>query len=153
MAITTGHLKGLFVSEDLSDEGVRVHKEKCYTLQHFSYDCHRSRNENGIPYGATVLSVLHFTVRISDPNTCESFYRQLSSKESIACTFLFNATFNENRILSSYDGAQVVRGFLVDVTEDFQCSSEEQMCMTLGILINRITYLGTDQSKVLSITQ
>jgi hypothetical protein len=166
MPSNASYLKALLVTEDIRVESFgfreytsrsfkRVQKENTFTLQHYSYKCGRTRNEYGRPYGGTTPSLLHLTVRVADEQSCRVFYQQLQSEEVTVYSILFNASFDERKELAGYDSAQIIHGFLVDITEEFVCSSNEQMCLTLSFLISRISYLGENdnEEKVLSITQ
>ena len=135
---STRHLKGIFVPEDITDECISIAQSRCLTLQHYTYDCHRSRNEHGIPYGNTVASVLRFTLRVSQPDECDFLYRHLMQNREVTYSFIFNATFDD-------------KGFVVDVAEAFQSKTEEQMQLTVEVLLNRITYVGKDSNKPLVI--
>jgi hypothetical protein len=154
MALATiGQIKGLFTNGDLTDRSVRIEKRKCFTLQDYTYDCHRSLDKSGVPFGNTVPSILQFTIRIPNPDDCKEFYKQIKSNDGLTCSFIFNAGFDEMKLLNSYDSAMTVRGFIVEVTEDYNSDVNEQMKLTLRILLNRITYIGRDVEKVLLITQ
>jgi hypothetical protein len=145
------HLKGIFVPEDITDECISIAQSRCLTLQHYTYDCHRSRNEHGIPYGNTVASVLRFTLRVSQPDECDFLYRHLMQNREVTYSFIFNATFDEHQRLTLYDDAIAIKGFVVDVAEAFQSKTEEQMQLTVEVLLNRITYVGKDSNKPLVI--
>lgn len=149
------NLKGLFTFDDLTDSGVRISQENCYTLQDYTYDCHRSRNKKGEPYGNTVGSVLWFTVKVSGCQKYKPFYDQLQSRMPHSFTFLFNATFDSGKYLESYDSALVISGFLIDAEEYYRSSTEEQMSLKLGVLLKSIVYMGnTDKNnKELVITR
>ena len=114
---STRHLKGIFVPEDITDECISIAQSRCLTLQHYTYDCHRSRNEHGIPYGNTVASVLRFTLRVSQPDECDFLYRHLMQNREVTYSFIFNATFDEHQRLTLYDDAIAIKGFVVDVAE------------------------------------
>ena len=151
--ILSKHLKGLFVAEDLTDDGVIVRQNRCLTLQHYTYDCHRSLSDRGTPYGETVASLLQFTVRIPHPEDCKYFCQQLKNSVPHAFSFLFNATFDERRELESYEDALTIRGFIVDLTEEYHSGEREQMHLHVQILLNAITYIGRESNKTLLITR
>lgn len=147
------HLKGLFTAEDLTESGVIIRQDRCLTLQHYHYDCYRSRNTQGVPYGKTVSNLLFFTVRLPHPKDGQFFFQQLKNNIPHTFSFLFNATFDEHGSLKSYDNALTVRGFLVDLEEEFHSSEDEQMQLHVQILQNAITYIGREQHKTLVISQ
>lgn len=149
----TQHLKGLLAVEDISDESVRIQQDRCYTLQHYAYECRRNRNERGVPYGNTGTSLLVFTVRVSDADSCAVFYQALKSHIVQTFSFLFNATFTSGQQLNSYENAFAARGYVVDVVEDFQSFTDVQMTVTVKLLLNSIYYVGRDVTKHLHIAQ
>ena len=69
----------------------------------------------------------------------------------VTYSFIFNATFDEHQRLTLYDDAIAIKGFVVDVAEAFQSKTEEQMLLTVEVLLNRITYVGKDSNKPLVI--
>lgn len=141
------YLKGLFTFDDLTDNGIRIIQDNCYTLQHYEYDCHRSRNKNGEPYGNTVGSVLWFTVKLAGTQKYNAFYNQLKSNLPHSFTFLFNASFDSGKYLDLYDSALVIRGFLIDAEEYYRSSMEEQMSLKLGVLLKSIVYIGNSNKN------
>lgn len=145
-------LKGICTLNDITDKSIRILKEQCFTLQNYTYDCYRSRDGQGIPYGNTAASVLRFTVRFVQMDECSSFYKELKSNESCTISFVFNATFAGNQTLSSYESALAVTGFIVDLKEIFQATSDNQVELIVEFLLKGIVYVGWDNDKELAIT-
>lgn len=146
-------LKGICTFGDVTDNSIRIVKSHCYSLQNYTYDCFRSRDEQGIPYGNTAASVLRFTVRFVQMNESKSFYQKLKSNESCIISFFFNATFTDNQELSSYDSALAMKGFIVDLKEQFQSKSQKQVELIVEFLIKSIVYVGKDHAKELIVTR
>ena len=74
-------------------------------------------------------------------------------------TFIFNATYDQHDRLSSYEDAMVVKGYVVDVKEDYDATVTEdgtvqQILIQVILLLSSITYIGKDDnSKILEITR
>ncbi len=153
------HLKAVLFPENLLDVGENVEKRLCKTVQHFSYKCQRSRNDAGIPYGNTTPTELLFTIKLESPDDSKVFYQQLQQNELFNHSFLFNATFDQRDRLKAYDDAMIVKGFVVDVKEDYDASVTEdgtaqQILIQVTLLLSSLTYVGKeDNSKILEITR
>lgn len=146
-------LKGICTLNDITDRSIPIFKEHCFTLQNYEYDCYRSRDEHGVPYGNTASCVLRFTVRFVQIDDCKSFYQELKNNESCTISFVFNATFGDNQALSSYESALAVTGFIIDLKEIFQSKSNNQVELIVEFLLKSITYVGCDDNKELAITR
>ena len=160
MPVLSDHLKAILYPENILDNhSENVEKDMCPTIQDFSYQCQRTRNDAGIPFGHTTPSELHFTIRLGKPDDGKIFYQQLVENELFAHTFIFNATFDQNKRLKHFDDAMVVRGYVVDVKEDYNPvktddQTVDQMLIEVTFLLSSITYLGKeDRHKKLEITQ
>ena len=152
------HLKAVLYPDNIREVGENVEKRLCQTIQHFSYKCQRSRNDAGIPYGSTTPTELQFTVKLETPDDSKVFYQRIQQNELFDYTFLFNATFDHRDRLKSYDDAMIVRGFVVDVKEDYDASVNEdgtvqQILIRVTLLLSSITYVSKDDKhQVLKIT-
>jgi hypothetical protein len=153
------YLKAVLYPENFLEVGGKLEKRLCQTIQHFSYKCQRNRNDAGIPYGNTTPTELQFTVRLESPDDSKVFYQQMQSNELFDHTFIFNATFDENDRLKSYGDAMVVRGYVVDVKEDYDATvtkdgSVQQILIQATLLLSSITYVGKEDkgNKQLEIT-
>lgn len=153
------HLKAVLYPENLMEVEENLEKRLCQTIQHFSYKCQRSRNDAGIPYGNTTPTELQFTVKLETPDDSKVFYQRMQQNELFDHTFLFNATFDQRDRLKSYDDAMIVRGFVVDVKEDYDATvtnngTVQQILVLVNLLLSSITYVGKENnSKILEITR
>ena len=153
------HLKAVLYPENLMEVEENLEKRLCQTIQHFSYKCQRSRNDAGIPYGNTIPTELQFTVKLETPDDSKVFYQRMQQNELFDHTFLFNATFDQRDRLKSYDDAMIVRGFVVDVKEDYDATvtnngTVQQILVQVNLLLSSITYVGKENnSKILEITR
>ena len=68
-------------------------------------------------------------------------------------TFLFNASFNDQQRLKSYDNMFIVNGYVVDVEDDFDSGEKEtrQMLVRVKLFVNAITYKGKMMDRQLVI--
>lgn len=152
------HLKAVLYPYNLQDVVENLEKRLCQTIQHFSYKCQRSRNDAGIPYGNTTPTELQFIVKLETPDDSRVFYQRMQQNELFDYTFLFNATFDQRDRLKSYDDAMIVRGFVVDVKEDYDATvnedgSVQQILIQVTLLLSSITYVSKDDKhQVLKIT-
>ncbi len=153
MATLSNNIKAILIPEDFS-EMARVSQDKCLTLQHFDYKCQRCRNEEGIPYGSTVSVVLNCTIRTVED--LHVYYDCLKKNVPQAFSFIFNATFDNQRSLYDYEDAMIADGYVIDIEEDFNSAMNEdgeteQILCNVKILLSNITYVGKSSNKTLSI--
>ena len=150
----SNHLKAVLFSDEIQDGGQNVLKEKCCTLEYFGYRCERSRNDAGFPYGVTNPSVLSFTVRLVLPEEGTVYHQRLLENVPYDYTFLFNASYNDQQRLKSYDNMFIVNGYVIDVEDDFNSGGKEsrQMLIRVKLFVNSITYKGkmTDRQLVIN---
>ena len=151
----SNHLKAVLFSDEVQDGGQNVLKEKCCTLDYFAYRCERSRNDAGFPYGVTNPSVLSFTVRLVQPDEGMVYHQRLLENVPYDYTFLFNASFNDQQRLKSYDNMFIVNGYVIDVEDDFTAGSKDkesrQMLIRVKLFVNSITYKGKMTDRQLEI--
>ncbi|MBQ6379202.1 MAG: hypothetical protein IJJ56_10470 [Prevotella sp.] len=144
------HLKAVLYPENICEVGENVEKRLCQTVQHFSYKCQRSRNDTGFPYGGTTPTELQFTVRLESPNGSDLFYQQMQCNELFDHTLIFNATYDQYDRLKVYDDAMIVRGYVVDVMEDYDATvtddgTVQQILVKVTLLLSSITYIGNEE--------
>ena len=139
---------------------INITSYHCFTVQHFAYKASRSRNKSGIPFGPTNTTLMEFTLKLLNPADSKLFYERLVSNNTYACTFLFNATFNEMKRLKAFDDAMVVEGYIVDLEDNYDATPDEdgtseQILLNIKILVHSITYKGRvhHNDKVLRIKQ
>lgn len=153
------YLKAVLYPDNFLEVGENVEKRLFQTIQNFSYKCQRNRNDAGLPYGNTTPTELQFTVKLESPDDSKVFYQQMQKNELFDHTFIFNATFDENDRLKSYGDAMIVRGYVVDVKEDYDATVTEdgtvqQILIQVNLLLSSITYIGREEkgNKQLEIT-
>lgn len=150
----SNHLKAVIYPENLLENDVRILREHCAMITQFSYQCSRSRNDAGYPYGKTLPSTIDFTVRLGVPEDGKLYYEQMHQNQPATFTFIFNATFGAYDRLADYEDAMIVKGFVVDVEDDYTSADgedAEQMLVHVCLLINSIIYNGRDRNRTLEI--
>ena len=159
MTTLSNYLKAVLYPENYQENELQnVLKEQCFTVQDFSYECCRKRNEAGSPYGNTQPTTMKFTIKLQSPDDGKIFYRQMKENELFHFSFFFNATFGEFNRLKKFDDAMVVRGYVVDVEEDYDCQvaadgKPNQMLICVTLLLSSIIYKGLERDKKLEITR
>lgn len=151
------HLKAMLVAENIAEKGVNVMQSNCFTVQHFSYVCRRSRNDSGLPYGPTNTSYMDFTVRVASEDSGKMFFEHMKANETFSYSFLFNASFNGLRRLSECQDALVASGYIIDLEEMYdktplESGMAEQMLIKVRLLLSNIAYLGKERVLDLKIT-
>ena len=158
MSIISDYLKAILYPDNLLEYGKigdnqwNAEKEKCPVIQHFSYKVQRNRNDAGIPYGGTTPTELKFTIRLGQPDDSKLFYDRLMLNELFEYTFIFNATFDDNKRLKSFEDAMVTRGYVVDVKEDYDRAVtdgnlSDQILVEVTLLLSSITYVGKEEQN------
>ena len=155
----SNYLKAVLFPNHMMENGRNIERRACYTIQQFAYQCQRSRNDAGFPYGNTTPTELKFVVKLESPESGKVFYQRMKSNELFDHTFIFNATFDDFGRLVSYEDAMVVSGYVVDVMEDYDTAVQEdgtmnQILIEVRLLLSSITYSGKEDSyKQLEITR
>ena len=158
MSFISNFLKAILYPDNLLEYGQigdnqwNAEKDKCPVIQHFSYKVERNRNDAGIPYGGTTPTELKFTIRLGQPDDSKLFYDRLMSNELFEYTFIFNATFDDNKRLKSFEDAMVTRGYVVDVKEDYDRAVtdgnlSDQILVEVTLLLSSITYVGKEEQN------
>ena len=155
--VLSNQLKALLVLDDVTEDGVSVWQNNCFTVQHFSYQCNRQRNEAGSPYGPTLPSYLTFTVRIAENDSARLLFERIGMGKTFSYSFLFNASFSAQRRLSDCEDAMVAQGYLVELDESYDsdannAGAQEQMLIRGRLLLSHIRYVGRENILKLNIT-
>ena len=146
----SNQLKAMLVLDDITEEGVTIWQDNSFTVQHYSYECRRDRNRFGIPFGDTLPAYLDFTVRVNGVDGGKVFYQRMQPYESFPFSFVFNASFNQMRRLSSCEDAMVATGYLVSLEETYESrpgkhGEAEQMLLHARLLLCNMAYLGRER--------
>lgn len=147
--VFSNQLKAILVLDNVSEGGVSVWQNTCFTVQQFAYSCERRRNDAGVPFGPTLGSFLSFTVRLAQGDSAKVMLERMSSRETFPFSFLFNASFGSNKRMTEYEDAMVAYGYLVQAEQSY----EDQMIFRGKILLSKLSYLGQEKTLDLIITK
>ena len=139
----SNQLKAVLFLEDIT-EGIPMRQENGFTIQHFDYNCFRTRDKVGRPYGPSNASLMQITVKTISADGYKELYYRLNSEERHLYSVIFNATYDEYKILKDYADAMVVNGYVVEVEEVFDTTGnkKEGMALSMKILLHSLDYLG-----------
>lgn len=156
MANTNALLRAMFVAEDITMVKESVTKDKCFVVQHFSYDSQRDRVGVRMMSGTEDSSYINLVIRIANVGTARLFYQQMNESAPFVYSILFNASFNANDRLLDFDDAMMVKGYIVDIEETINTGNlkqgdDTQVLMKVKLLLSTITYLGSEHNIELDI--
>lgn len=139
----SNQLKAVLFLEDVT-EGIPMRQEAGFTVQHFDYNCFRTRDRVGKPYGPTNASLMQITVKTLSVNGYKELYSRLNSAELYPFSVIFNATYDGYKILQDYADAMVANGYIVEIEEIFDSigRKKEGMMLNMKILLHSLDYLG-----------
>lgn len=149
----SNNIKALLYLGDLT-RAKSLAQSNCFTVQEFDYRYFRSRDEAGIPWGATQSAVIRFTLKSLPNGQAKPLYQRLLENEEYPYTLLFNATFDASRSLVDYQEAIVASGYLIHLDERFSTESNPanttgRMLMNVQLIMQSITYLSAHTNKQL----
>ena len=142
----SNHTKAALFTENIIEQHV-LRRENATVVQRLDYTLRRPRNDFGKPYGRMSGSELIVATLIGTNDTSE-YYERLVSNDSQIFSIVFNATYDNNNFLTSYDSAMVVEGYVVDIVEhydDDEAKEGNQMSLEFSFLLTSITYIGEEE--------
>ena len=142
----SNHTKAALFTENIIEQHV-LRRENATVVQRLDYTLRRPRNDFGKPYGRMSGSELIVATLIGTNDTRE-YYERLVSNDSQIFSIVFNATYDNNNFLTSYDSAMVVEGYVVDIVEhydDDEAKKGNQMSLEFSFLLTSITYIGEEE--------
>lgn len=155
--VLSNHLKAVFLKGNILDDDARFSQYDCLTAQRFDYNFERTCNSKGIPFGSTTHPVVSFSLRFMDDLKVKSFFSLINSMDVAEFSFVFGVTFDENRRISSYENAVVVRGYVVGLEQDYtynvSSEGEFQRLLNVEFLALDVTYAGSQSNKTLVISR
>lgn len=147
----SNNVKVLMVPEIAFESQYPFHRSKCLVVQDFDYKLRRTRDEQQHTIGGTIQPTMVFTLRLTSFLNADIFYDHLRRQEPFGYTFFFNASFDrETDQLASADDQMLVRGYVVDIKEEFRTGRSDQnhqVLLTIEFKLTSITYVG--EGKVL----
>ena len=144
-------LKAVLIHENVIENPASILKENALTVQSFSYDCTHRRNHAGDVYGAVEPVILQFCIRVNSPHHAKQFYMESILNNHFQFSFLFNVTWREDNRLAGYEDGLVADGYVVHVEEEYHSSKnikgvDQQMLLSVKVLVRNVTYLGRDNN-------
>ena len=142
----SNHTKAALFTENIIEQHV-LRRENATVVQRLDYTLRRPRNDFGKPYGRMSGSELIVATLIGTNDTRE-YYERLVSNDSQIFSIVFNATYDNNNFLTSYDSAMVVEGYVVDIVEhydDDEAKEGNQMSLEFSFMLTSITYIGEEE--------
>ena len=142
----SNHTKAALFTENIIEQHV-LRRENATVVQRLDYTLRRPRNDFGKPYGRMSGSELIVATLIGTNDTRE-YYERLVSNDSQIFSIVFNATYDNNNFLTSYDSAMVVEGYVVDIVEhydDDEAKEGNQMSLEFSFLLTSMTYIGEEE--------
>ena len=142
----SNHTKAALFTENIIEQHV-LRRENATVVQRLDYTLRRPRNDFGKPYGRMSGSELIVATLIGTNDTRE-YYERLVSNDSQIFSIVFNATYDNNNFLTSYDSAMVVEGYVVGIVEhydDDEAKEGNQMSLEFSFLLTSITYIGEEE--------
>ena len=142
----SNHTKAALFTENIIEQHV-LRRENATVVQRLDYTLRRPRNDFGKPYGRMSGSELIVATLIGTNDTRE-YYERLVSNDSQIFSIVFNATYDNNNFLTSYDSAMVVEVYVVDIVEhydDDEAKEGNQMSLEFSFLLTSITSIGEEE--------
>lgn len=156
----SNYIKATLFFDDINE--VKVKKEQGFTLQQFNYECSRKRNNMGMPYGPTGTAIIRLQIKSLPDGYLKEIYKRLDENTDSSFSIVFNSTFqmdeNGDYMLSDYDSALVITGFIVSINESYGNSNpifiegeiNSNLMMTdVEFLAKSITYAGSSNRETI----
>ncbi len=144
-------LKAVMIHENVIEDPACVQKENSLTIQSLTYNCVHNRNHAGEVFGATEPVILEFTVRVNSPHHAKQFYRESILNNFFDFSVLFNVLWGSDNRMGSYEDGFVANGYVVHLEEDYHSAKndngfDQQMLLSVKVLVRSITYLGRERN-------
>lgn len=150
------NLKTVLLPENYFETPDNVLETKCLNVMDYKYRCYRERDDFNNPYGSFLTENMIFKVKASSLNDCKTFYRLMDDNRSHPFSIIFDPTFNAYQRMTSCKDSIVVNGYVVDVLESCEnndLTGDEQLEVKIILCLNKISYLGMENSHELNITK
>lgn len=156
----SNYIKATLFFDNINE--VKVKKEQGFTLQQFNYECSRKRNNMGMPYGPTGTAIIRLQIKSLPDGYLKEIYKRLDENTDSSFSIVFNSTFqmdeNGDYMLSDYDSALVITGFIVSINESYGNSkpifiegeiNSNLMMTDVEFLAKSITYAGSSNRETI----
>lgn len=150
-AIHLQELKAVMIHDNILENPLNILKENSLTIQNLAYNCVHNRNNAGEVYGATEPVILDFTVRVNSPHHAKRFYQESILNNYFDFSVLFNVLWGSDNRMTNYEDGFVANGYVVHVEEDYHSGKDssgldQQMLLSVKVLVRSVTYLGRDRN-------
>jgi hypothetical protein len=146
----SNQLKAVLFLGDIT-EGIPMRQQEGLTVQHFDFNCFRPRNNIGVPYGPSNASLMQITLKTVSADGYKELYDRLQSDELYHFSVVFNASFDEFKLLKEYGDAMMVVGYIVEIEEEFDTvdKPKQGMMLSMKILLHTLSMVGKNQTKTI----
>ncbi|MBO7419385.1 MAG: hypothetical protein J6U14_10710 [Bacteroidaceae bacterium] len=153
-------MKTVIYIGDYTQDFRSIPREKYLTVQQYAYNCMRSRNDAGFPYGPVLTTIMDFTIRLQLPEDSKEFHKRMHDNNPYSYSFICDPEFitSGKKIMKDFMSAMIVVGHIVDVEETMDAKPDvdgfsKQIEVHIKLLVSEITYIGKNQSKKLILKQ
>lgn len=153
----SNEIKVSLYAGNLGDVSGLLRKEDCTTVVQYGYDGIRNRDSKGFPIGISKPLYLDLTLRNFSHKISKHFLQEIHKNTPYDYTLLYNAKYDDNKILQGYDGSLLARGYVVDIEElydnqESEKSETNQKLMKLRLLLTRLEFKGMHNHSILTIS-
>lgn len=159
MADNTTHLKAVLVLDDLCNESnIQTSRSDCLTLKKFHYRCSCGYDGFRVTGSVTGTSILSLSLKLNTETKIRIFYEYMRRNEPQPFSIIFNAVYDRQGKISSYQDAMTVYGYIVSVNDTYNADvmkgeGRGKIDIDVDVLISSIIYKGTDRNIVISINR
>lgn len=142
---------------NLNEENTILRKEDCVTVVQYRYDSVRNIDKKGFPIVNSPSILLDITLRNFSHKVSKHFLTEISRNSPSDYTFLFNASFDDNKVLKNSEGRMIARGYVVEIEESFDSNNSEnstvdRKLMKLKILLSQMTFNSENSKCIFNIS-
>lgn len=133
-----------------------VSRSQLLRVDSYEFSLQRSRNNLGVPYGASSGNRVLLTVSVGSKDRLKVFYERLSETTMSSVSLVFDAKCDEDGFLipNSCEGIIVMEGYVVDIDERYDSATqddEEGSTIDIQLLLNGMCVVGSTHNLSFSI--
>ncbi len=145
MGKTSNNVKTALFAENFLEQQI-VRREKCMTVQSYSYELRCAQDALSRVYGHSQGSLMSVSLRVGTRDNLSVFHERLKQNHPSPFTFFFDATYDASDFLEHYKDALVAEGYVVDIRERFSKENNDQgsehFLLDFKILLTKVTFIG-----------
>ena len=94
---------------------------------------------------------MQITLKTVSADGYKELYDRLQSDELYHFSVVFNASFDEFKLLKEYGDAMMVVGYIVEIEEEFDTvdKPKQGMMLSMKILLHTLSMVGKNQTKTI----